>query len=385
MTTIVVSGALANKPLNGGEAWVRMSWVRGLRRLGVEVCFVEQIDSRACIDEHGETVSFEDSLNRAYFDAVTAALAPDCPAALLCADRPGVAAGDVARVTDMSRDADLLVNVSGHLTLEPFRSAPRASAYVDVDPVFTQIWHASGDPAGRLARHDWYFTVGENIGLSSCSVPTGGIDWRPLPPPVTLADWPPTEVSRTDRFTTVANWRSPLGSLSHGGATFSGKHHQWRRVVDLPRRSNHEFEIALAIHPADGADRQSLLEHGWRLRDPADVADPFSFRAYVQGSSAEFSVAHGAYVETRSGWLSDRTVRYLASGRPALIQDTGVGERYPAGEGLVTFRDVDDAAAAADRIVRDHAAHAAAARALAAERFDSDLVLARFLDEVRLG
>src|SRR6516165_4483777 len=84
MTTVLVSGALANKPLNGGEAWVRLSWLRGLRALGVDVCFVEQIAASTCIDADGNPAPFRHSINRDYFEAVTAAFAPGCPSALVC-------------------------------------------------------------------------------------------------------------------------------------------------------------------------------------------------------------------------------------------------------------------------------------------------------------
>jgi hypothetical protein len=135
------------------------------------------------------------------------------------------------------------------------------------------------------------------------------------------------------------------------------------------------------IHPGDGADRAALEAAGWRLVDPVDAAgDPHAFRSYVQGSAAEFSVAHPVYVDTGSGWVSDRSVRYLASGRPVLVQDTGVAGRYPVGEGLLSFRSIDEALAGAEAIARDYDRHAKAARALAAAHFDSDLVLRRFLE-----
>jgi hypothetical protein len=382
MSTIIVSGAISNKPLNGGEAWVRMSWTRGLRRLGFDVCFVEQIDSSECVDSEGRPAPFERSVNRQTFDSVVEALAPGCPAVLLCDGGRTTVGMELDEVVERARDADLLVNISGHLDLEPVKAGPKRRAYVDVDPGFTQIWAAGGDGA-RLEGHDIYFTVGENIGNPRCTIPTSGINWHPLPPPVTLDDWPVIPAVRDDRFTTVATWRSPLGTLSYGDIVFEGKHHQWRRVIDLPRRSPHEFEIALQLHPGDARDRAALEENGWSLVDPRTATgDPLDFRAYVQDSAAEFSVAHPVYVDTASGWLSDRTVRYLASGRPALVQDTGLAARYPVGEGLVMFQTVEQAVEAAARIVRDHEAHAAAARSLAETYFDSDLVLGRFLEQV---
>jgi hypothetical protein len=365
MARILVSGAIANKPLSGGEGWVRMSWLRGLRRLGHEVCFVEQIESA-------------DPVNLETFREAVRALAPDCPVALLCGERSelGLSFEDV---TDWARGADLLVNVSGHLEIEAIKEGPRRRAYVDVDPGFTQIWAEEGAEA-RLDGHDTYFTVGENLGTPECSIPTAGREWLPLPPPVTLDDWPVLPVPAGAHFTTVATWRSPLGTLAYGDKEFEGKHHQWRRLISLPRQVDQGFEIALQIDPADEPDQIALEANGWHLTDPVAVAaDPDAFRSYVQGSAAEFSVAHPVYVETASGWVSDRTVRYLASGRPALVQDTGIGDRYPIGEGLLTFRTPAEAVAGAEAIAADYGAHSRAARALAEAHFDSDLVLAHFL------
>jgi hypothetical protein len=363
---ILVSGAIANKPLSGGEAWVRLSWLRGLRRLGHEVCFVEQIES-------AEPVNLET------LRAAVAALAPDCPVALL-SDGRSLDGLTLEEATAWASGADLLVNISGHLEIEAIKAGPRRRAYIDVDPGFTQIWAEEGGDA-RLDGHDTFFTVGENIGTPECSIPTAGREWLPLPPPVTLEDWPVVPAPADGHFTTVATWRSPLGTLAHGETTFEGKHHQWRRVIELPRRSPRQFEIALQIDPADEADEIALEANGWHLTDPVEVAgDPLAFRSYVQASAAELSVAHPVYVETASGWVSDRTVRYLASGRPALVQDTGIGERYPVGEGLLTFRTLDEAVTGAGAIAADYGTHARAARALAALHFDSDLVLERFLE-----
>lgn len=366
MARIVVSGAVANKPRSGGEAWVRMSWVRGLRRLGHEVCFVEQIDEAgpAAIET---------------FRAAAAALAPDCPVALFSDGRSleGLAWEEAV---EWARGADLLVNVSGHLEIEAIKEGPRRRSYIDVDPGFTQIWAEQG-AAARLAGHDSFFTVGENIGSAGCSIPTAGREWLPLPPPVTLEDWSVVPTPAGARFTTVATWRSPLGTLTHDEREFEGKHHQWRRLIHLPRQVDQEFEIALQIHKDDEADRIALEATGWHLADPLAVAaDPLAFRAYVHGSAAEFSVAHPVYVDTASGWVSDRTIRYLASGRPALVQDTGIGARYPVGEGLLTFNTLDEAVAAAEAIAADYGTHSRAARALAEAHFDSDRVLARFLE-----
>ena len=157
--------------------------------------------------------------------------------------------------------------------------------------------------------------------------------------------------------------------------------HQFRSFVSLPSRAAGSFEMALDIDPSESADLALLAQHGWSLVDPRRAAgSPEAFRRYVQGSGAEFSVAQEVYVATGSGWFSDRSTRYLASGRPVLVQDTGFSRTLPVGEGLVTFSTMDDAVVGARRIVEDYGAHAAAARLLAEEHFDSDRVLSGFLE-----
>jgi hypothetical protein len=94
-------------------------------------------------------------------------------------------------------------------------------------------------------------------------------------------------------------------------------------------------------------------------------------------------VAKGMYVQANSGWFSDRSICYLASGRPVLAQDTGLARHYPTGEGLLTFATLDEARAGVEAIERDYPRHSRAARALAEAHFDSDQVLSTLLR--RLG
>jgi glycosyltransferase involved in cell wall biosynthesis len=151
----------------------------------------------------------------------------------------------------------------------------------------------------------------------------------------------------------------------------------------VPTLSELGFEVALDVDAADGADVDRLRAHGWHVVDPKDaVPDPSAFRRYVQHSSAEFSVAQGIYVETQSGWFSDRTVRYLASGKPAVVQETGWSRNYPSGKGLLRFTTVAEAVDAANQIASDYAAHSRAAREIAEEFFDSDKVLTQLLETV---
>ena len=368
---IVVGGALANKAGSGGEAWVRMSWVGGLQQLGFDVWFVEQADHPT-----GEQV--------AYFDRTVAEFGLGERAVLMTADGPlrGVGLGTLV---DVAREA-ALVNISGHIDAPALFPEFRRRVYVDIDPGFTQSWYADGVGGHRLDGHDVFATIGERIGRSGCPIPTCGVEWVHVRQPVVLDDWPQITASHFDRFTTVASWRGPFGPVTIDGETFGSKVREFRRFLAMPTTTGHRFELALAIDSGDAADRVALDATGWELVDPRHVADdPSAFRRYVQGSGAEFSVAQGVYVHTGSGWFSDRTVRYLASGRPALVQATGFERSLPTGTGLLAFANMAEAVAGAHDIACRYDEHVAAARAIAVDHFDAAIVLARFCEQCGIG
>lgn len=365
-----MSGVLAGKPGNGGNAWSRLSVVNGLQKLGFEVFFVEQIAAPG-------------RENTAYFDDVMRQFRLTGKAALVAnGDSHGIAR---LALDEIAADATLLVNFGGHLTIPALLRPARCKVYLDDDPGFTQLWEASSAAGARLAGHDRYMTFGENIGRPGCAIPTEGIEWHATRPAVVLDDWPVATARSRDVFTTVATWRGPYGPITWNGQSFGLKLHEFRKFVDLPARTGQNFELALDIHPNEKSDLALLRNSGWQLADPHDVAgDPSAFQGYVQASLAEYSAAKGIYVETECGWFSDRTVRYLASGKPVVVQDTGFSRNLPTGEGLLAFRTLDEAVAGVGAIVSDYARHSHAARAIAEEYFDSDKVLGRMLEEVGL-
>lgn len=369
MTVAMVAGALANKAGNAGAAWTRMSWLVGLRDLGFDVHFVEELAPGLGHDAEQ------------WFRSVTGAFGVAECSTLLRSDGSSASGLALDDLEDVACDAALLVNISGHLRRPELTHQVGARVFVDLDPGYTQIW--SEDGLIDLGEHDHWYTVGELVGTPWCPVPTACRHWRPIRQPVVLDAWPVQPPPDYERFTTVAAWRGPFGVLEHDGRSVGGKVHEFRRFATLPRLAPGVFELALDIDDADQKDRALLEEQGWRLADPMGVAgDPDSFRRYIQGSAAEASVAQGVYVHLSTGWFGDRTVRYLASGRPALVQDTGCSRTLPVGEGIVTFTDLEQAAIGARSIVEDHPRHAAAARRLAEELFAADVVLSRLCEEV---
>ncbi len=365
--SVVVAGALARRASAGGHAWVFLNWLLGFRRLGYDVLFVDWVD-------HPDP--------RAARRLAALLGRFDVPFSLLADGRPiaGLARDTVLRRT---RDAALLLNVMGYLLDDEILAAARRRVFLDIDPGFGQMWRELG-LADVFAGHDAYVTIAANVGRPGCSIPACGVDWITTRQPVVLDLWPPSP-GRGRRFTTVASWRGPYAAVSYGGRRYGVRAHEFRRFASLPRLTGCELEIALEIDDGDERDRELLEAGGWRIVDPERVAgDPASYRDYIAGSGAEFMVAKEMYVQTRSGWFSDRSACYLASGKPVLAQDTGLGD-LPRGEGLVTFTTLDDAVAGSEAILSAPARHARAAREVAEEYFDSDRVIGRLAAELEVA
>jgi hypothetical protein len=374
---IAVAGGLARHPLGaGGYAWAFLQYALGFRDLGAEVRYVEHLEAGDCIDGAWQPAPFQTSANAAAFRAVLArhGLAGSL---LLNGGEAAIGAG-AAELREWVAEADLFVNLSGRWHRRDVMAGARRRVYVDLDPGFTQIWQTGYGVDMNLAGHEAYFTVGLNLGRPQCPVPTLDLRWHPLLPPVVRRAWQPVPEQRVV-YTTVADWRG-YSPIEWQGVWYKQKADEFRRIIDLPQRVPVALEICLAIH-ADEPDLPGLRAGGWRLADPrVEAADDDTYRAYVRRSRGELSVAKHGYVVGNTGWVSDRTAAYLAAGRPAIVQDTGIGGDLPLGEGLLTFRDAAGAIAALAAVERDYQRHAAAASALAAEHFDSRRVLGRLLE-----
>ncbi|HWI22222.1 MAG TPA: hypothetical protein VNT22_06365 [Baekduia sp.] len=369
MTTIALAGALANKHTAGGSIWVRVSWAAALRSLGFDVLFIDQIDKVDCVDARGRPTAFAASANVDTFTRVTGAFGLSGSAALVCADDGETIGMSNSRLRARLRDSALLVNLGGHLRIDSLTRLAACLAFVDLDPAYTQVWHATGLDRSGLSDHHLHFSVGGNVGGPRWALPTAGIEWQPVRQPVVLEHWPVSGDSRFTGFSTVASWRGAFGPLAWDGQTYGVKAHSFRRFAGLPSMVDQDFSMVLDIEQSDAGDRSRLERAGWKLTSPDATACTDSFRRFVQRSGAEFSAAQDAYVRSRSGWFSDRTVRYLASGRPALIQDTGFSEQLPVGYGIVPFSDMDEAVAGARSIVDEYPRHRAAAREIAERYF----------------
>ena len=375
---IVVLGYLVRGPL-GGMAWHHLQYVLGLRDLGHEVWFLEDSgDSEYCCYDPERGVN---DTNPAY----GLRFATDCFERFSLGDRwayfdghtsswLGPCAAEVRRVL---ADADVLLHLSCSNVLRPWHREVETLALIDTDPVFTQIRNLK-DPERRelVASHHRFFTFGENFSEAICAVPDDGFPWQPTRQPIVLEEWPATPSAEGARYTTVMQWQS-YPTLEWEGRHYGTKADSFADYIDFPSRTPATLELAVG---GSSAPRQELRDKGWKLSDPLVVAsDPWSYRGFLQSSRGEFAIAKEGYVSTHSGWFSERSAAYLASARPVITQETGFSDVLPVGKGLLSFGTPEEALAALERVERDYATHARAAREIAEEHFDSANVLSELL------
>ena len=364
---------MAGVPHQGGATWAVLQYVLGLRRLGFEVTFVEPLPLPA-----GSAAPAPEIVR--YFSRVCDAFDLHGSAALLLSDRRTVGL-PYGRLESAASRADLLLNMAGMLRDPRLTGRVPHRLYLDLDPAFTQLWAEEGIDVG-LEGHTHFATVGLSLGTPGCDVPTLGLDWIPTLQPIVLDEWPAHARVRRQALTTVGNWRS-YGSVERAGRFYGQKAHAFREYFNLPERTGARFELALSIHPDEVTDLEALSCHGWTLLDPARVAGtPEAYREYIGGSWAEIGIAKSGYVEGRCGWFSDRSVCYLASGKPVLAQETGFSKHLPTGLGLLRFGSPEEAADGVAALRSDYDRHARASREIAETYFRSEVVLSELLQRV---
>jgi hypothetical protein len=373
---IIVTGLIAQYPL-GGVTWDYLQYVLGLIQLGHDVYYVE--DSGQWPYNPGSGGLGKDcDFNIQYLAAVMS--------------RYGLAEQWAYRfpwqsqwfgISDIKRkqvieSADLLVNVSGSLEYPEQYRQVRRMAYIDSDPVFTQIKLARGQLDFRkwIDMHDVHFSFGECL---SAKIPETGHQWRPTRQPIVLSEWRPHGSFR-EVFTTVMNWTS-YKPVMYEEKCYGQKDLEFLRFQDLPSLvAPTALEIAVNAGKTRRTPRQLLAHKGWRVVDPANVCpDLDSYRRYIESSKAEWSVAKNGYVRGQPGWFSCRSACYLAAGKPVAVQDTGFSNVLPVGEGLVPFSTVEEAAVAIGKIQENYKRHAKAAREIAEGYFAADKVLNQLL------
>jgi len=383
--TLLVLGIVGQYPM-AGVAWQAIHYLLGFRALGWDVWYVED-SGAAPYDPRVGHVSGESDYAVRYVADVMGRVGLGDRWAYLDMMRNAVHGTSRARLDALYTEAEVIVNLCG-------ATAPRAEhrqgarlLYVETDPVYEQLQIALGTATsiGFLQAHDVLFTYGENLGAPDCPVPTGDLDWKRTRPPVVMSCWEGAASPDARCFTTVASFANTGKDVTWQGETYYwSKDRNFLRFLDLPRHTPQPFQ--LAMKPQSPEVEARVRAAGWELVDPGETSrDIDGYRDFIQGSRGEFTVAKDIYVRPRSGWFSDRSVCYLAAGRPVVTQDTGFGKFVPTGEGLFAFSTMDEAVDALARINGDYARHSAGARRVAAEAFGAEAVLGRLLADAGLA
>jgi hypothetical protein len=384
---VVVWGLLTRHPF-GGMIWQVLHHLAALRRLGFDVWYVEDSDSKVSIPGTLDR-SLDDYMPAVDFLARHMAIAGFEDRWLFRVPRSREVLGNArgTRLEELYGEVDAAFNLCGAQELLPLHASIERLVYLQTDPVKPQIRIAQGNQKAieAFSAYDHLFTYGANFGAPDCLVPVERFTWHPTLPPVIL-DWWATDEPPPDpsALTTIASWSARDKDVELGGRTLHWrKDLAYKRFAALPERAALPLEVALRGGGSD--DARMLAERGWRLRPARSLDDLWSYRTYIQSSAGEFSVGKEQVVATRSGWFSDRTVCYLAAGRPAVVEDTGFSNFLPTGQGLLAFTDEDEALAAIEAVASDYDAHAAAAREIAHEFFDGEKVLARILERAGMS
>lgn len=376
---IVVLGYIVRGPV-GGLAWHHLQYVLGLVRLGHDVRFVEDSDDYpACYDPARHVVDSDPSYGLRFASEAFAGLGIGHLWSYYDAHTSRWLGPDSAHAEEFCRSADMVLNLSGMNPLRDWTCVVPIRALVDTDPVFTQVRHLT-DPIARerAAQHTAFFSYAENIEAGTALIPDDGFAWRATRQPIVLDCWEVSAPVSGARYTTVMQWQSS-SPVEFDGIRYGTKSMSFEPYMDLPRRTSAHLEMAVG-----GADapREMLRANGWSVRDPLSVAiSPRDYKKYISGSRAEFTVANQGYVVSNSGWFSDRSAAYLASGRPVVTQDTGFAGWVPEGAGLISFRTAGEAVEAVATIERNYIHHSAAARRLAEDYFNSAEVLSLLTEQ----
>ena len=374
MRVVIAPTRVANFPDGGGHFWVYMQYVQGFIQSGCEVYWLEKLEPTGDASRDAELLLL--LRHRLALFGLEERLFVY------------VEAGPTHRFVNVTqahgdaicRDADLLLDFRYDTRPEMLALFER-TALVDIDPGLLQLWMHRGQIA--VSPHDVYFTIGETVGKGDSGIPDCGLPWRHIRPPVCLDLWPVVSATSGAAFTTVSGWSGEEWVQDGAHLYENTKRVTFLRFLDLPRRTAPPLELALDLGPGDpdASDREALEQHGWRVRQAREVAStPEAYRAYIQSSRGEFGAAKPFHLLHRTAWVSDRTVCYLASGKPVVVADTGPSPTIPSGAGLHRITTVEEAAAAIATIEAHYAQHCQAARELAADLFDARMIAATILD-----
>jgi len=376
MKRIVVGVGIAGYPVAAiGISWAFFNWALAFRAAGWEVWLAEEIKSKDCIDFDYKSCPVEKSANLRHWHDFLGPFGWLEQSTLLIDGQ----AENRDALLKFAKSADLFLNISGHFKDKEILSAVKKRIYLDLDPAFTQIWAEVYHANMNLEGHDFFVSVGSRMNARDCAAPTLGRDWISTFPPVSLEHWS-SEESAPEKaaWTTITHWHG-YAAVEYKNESYGNKSDEFEKLLKLPGLTMEKLEVATDL-TSDSPEFQRFTQAGWRMTEAKPLNETSKrYKNYLVQSRGEFSPAKNGYVKSRCGWFSDRSVCYLALGRPVILQETGWSQTLPAGEGLLTFNNTEEAAQALKKVASEYPRHAAAARRLA-ETYFSGVVVVRLLE-----
>ncbi|UCE00234.1 MAG: hypothetical protein JSV42_05795 [Chloroflexota bacterium] len=409
MTTVVISPSnVVTFPEGGGHFWVYMQYIKGFQALGCEIYWLERFNPSG--DKNRDKHALKTFYERVdQFGLAGKSILYSSERSAEDSSLTITYIGDqLSRPEEIFGRADLLLNFYYAIPPEMLAHFKR-TALVDIDPGLLQFWISNEQIF--VHPHDLYFTTGETVGTPNAKFPDCLLPWIRIRPPVSLELWPYAYDPESKFYTTVSSW---WGGGGKGEFITDGKELLFennKRVtfldyIELPKLTNQAIELALNLgeaqsevekagegtdQPANGVtdyisdeeDRKTLERFGWNIKHAYDVAgNPETYQAYIQGSRGEFSCAKPSCMYFQNAWISDRTLCYLASGKPAIVQYTGPSAYLPSGEGLFRFSSIGEAVEAFAAVASNYQKHCIAAREIAETHFDSKEIMASILNQL---
>ena len=377
---IVLLGYIVRGPL-GGLVWHHFQYLYGLHQMGHKVLFLEESEEyAACYNPETYQMTTDPTYGLNFIMEIFSKFNLQNHWAYFDYHTNQWFGQSEERVMTFIKDADIVLNLSGINPLRDWILPIPKKVFIDTDPVFTQVKHLSDPAANQIASmHDAFFTFGENYGEKGCTIPIDGFSWLPTRQPVVMELWNNVGTQNNGKWTTVMQWDS-YKTQRWKGKAYGMKSKSFDEFIELPQKCSEKFELALG---SNSAPNEMLTSFGWQIINPLLITKtPYSYQDYIKKSKGEWSVAKHGYVSANSGWFSERTLNYMASGKPVVVQETGFSEFLPVGEGLLSFSTKEEATEALLKVNTDYNKHCKTARQIVNDYFGSRSVLQSLLDRI---
>lgn len=382
MAKIIFGSWMVRYPLGGNLSWA-LQYLLGLKDLGHDVYLVEKAGyDLSCFDAEKKVMTNDCSYGIKVVSELLSRFGLGDKWCYVDSDNNYYGINENT-IQEVFKGSDLFIDSGSHGSWAEEAERSTLQVLIDGEPGYTQMKWANNLSSGKpIPVYDRYYTNGKNVGRAGNPVPTLGLKWGHIYSPVKVDIFRPTISTRSSPYSTVMNWQS-RPPITFQGKTYGQKDIEFQKFLSLPLKIDHPIEVAV---PGREVPFKLLEQNGWLINSSQKVTISFdSFQNYLNYCRGEFSVCKNVFVENKTGWFSDKSAAYLASGRPVVLQDTGFGSHLPVGNGLFAVSTLEEAVSAIKEIENDYTKHSKAAREIAGNYLEAKKVMGDFLQELGIG